>query len=160
MSSKFNSGIRYAYMHGGAAWGMLTGKRRYGVICSCNTVWTISECIRGVHEDVLYKSTLPLPLLLLLQQLLLLPLLHTLIEPHICCQITIQEKPYKMKNKKLKNIVVHAYITLYTCFHRNSWFLSAFASYNHVGTLRKHSANCTYHFSISAELIWKLIKMY
>ena len=33
MSSKLNSGVRYAYMHGGAAWGMLTGKGRYGVVC-------------------------------------------------------------------------------------------------------------------------------
>jgi len=32
MSSKLNSVVRYAYMRGGAAWGMLTGKGRYGVV--------------------------------------------------------------------------------------------------------------------------------
>jgi len=38
-----------------------TGKGRYGVVCR-NTVWSISERVRGVREDALYKSTLPLPL--------------------------------------------------------------------------------------------------
>jgi len=28
-----DSGVHYAFMHGGAAWGMLTGKDRYDVIC-------------------------------------------------------------------------------------------------------------------------------
>jgi len=41
MSSKLNlgiryyvymCGIRYAYIHGGAAWGLLTDKGRYGVV--------------------------------------------------------------------------------------------------------------------------------
>ena len=30
------------------------------VLLAGNTVWSISECIKGVHEDSLYKSTLPL----------------------------------------------------------------------------------------------------
>jgi len=51
MSSKLNLGIDYAYMHGGAACGMLTGKGRYVVLFAGNTVWTIYEHIRGVHED-------------------------------------------------------------------------------------------------------------
>ena len=33
MSSKLNLGVCCAYMRGSAAWGMLTGKGRYGVIC-------------------------------------------------------------------------------------------------------------------------------
>jgi len=32
------------------------------VLFADNTVGFISECVRGVHEDALYKSTLPLPL--------------------------------------------------------------------------------------------------
>ena len=30
------------------------------VLCAGNTVWSISERVRGVREDALYKSTLPL----------------------------------------------------------------------------------------------------
>jgi len=33
MSSKLNWGVCYAYMSGGATWGMLTGKDGYGVVC-------------------------------------------------------------------------------------------------------------------------------
>jgi len=33
MSSKLNPGVRYAYIRGGAAWGFLTGKGGYGVVC-------------------------------------------------------------------------------------------------------------------------------
>jgi len=58
MSSKLNSGVCYVYTCGGAAWGMLTGKGRYGV--AGNTERTISERVSSVREDVLYKSTLPL----------------------------------------------------------------------------------------------------
>jgi len=45
-------------MCGGATWGMLTVKGRYGLFAG-NTVQSISECVRGVREDALYKSTLP-----------------------------------------------------------------------------------------------------
>jgi len=43
--------------------GMLTGKESM-VLFAGNTVWSISESVRGVREHVLYKSTLPLVLLL------------------------------------------------------------------------------------------------
>jgi len=33
MSSKLNSGVRYAYMIGAPPGEMLTGKGRYGVVC-------------------------------------------------------------------------------------------------------------------------------
>ena len=36
------------------------------VLFAGNTVWSISEHVRGVREDALYKSTLPLPLPLLM----------------------------------------------------------------------------------------------
>jgi len=39
-------------MRGGAAWTMLTGKSRYGVVLR----------VRGVREDARYKPTLPSPL--------------------------------------------------------------------------------------------------
>jgi len=61
MSSKLNSCILYAYVHGGAAWGMLTVKADK-VLFAGNTVWSISEHVRGAHEHALYKSTLPLPI--------------------------------------------------------------------------------------------------
>ena len=61
MSSKLNSGVCYAYMRCGAAWGMLTGKGRYGVVCKY-TVWSVSERVRGVREETLYKSRSPLSL--------------------------------------------------------------------------------------------------
>ena len=57
MSSKLNSGVRYAYMRGGAAWEMLTGEGM--VLFAGNTVLSISERVRGVREDALYKSTSP-----------------------------------------------------------------------------------------------------
>jgi len=60
MSSKLNSGVRYAYMHSGAAWGMLTGKADM-VLFAGNTVIHIpARQMRS--EDALYKSTSPLPL--------------------------------------------------------------------------------------------------
>ena len=63
MSSKLNSGVRCEYMRGGADWGMLTGKLRYGVaFCTVDTVRSISERVKVVCVDALYKSTLPLPL--------------------------------------------------------------------------------------------------
>jgi len=61
MSSKLNSGVRYAYMRSGAAWERLWVKADT-VLFAGNTVWSISQRVRGVREDALYKSTLPLPL--------------------------------------------------------------------------------------------------
>ena len=60
MSSKLNAVVRYAYMRGGAAWGILMGKADM-VLFAGNTVRSISERVTGVREYVLYKSTLPLP---------------------------------------------------------------------------------------------------
>jgi len=60
MSSKLNSGVRYAYMRGGAACERLRVKTDM-VIFAGDTVWSISERVRGVRENALYKSTLPLP---------------------------------------------------------------------------------------------------
>jgi len=61
MSSKLNSGVRYAYMRGGAAWESLRVKADM-MLFAGNTVWSISEPVRGVREDAIYKSALPLPL--------------------------------------------------------------------------------------------------
>ena len=49
-------------MRGGAAWERLRVKADM-VLFAGNTVWSISDRVRGVREDALYKSTLPLPLL-------------------------------------------------------------------------------------------------
>ena len=44
MSSKLNLGIRcYAYMHGGAAWEMLTELQADMVLFASDTLWSISE---------------------------------------------------------------------------------------------------------------------
>jgi len=59
MSSKLNSGVHYAYMHGGAAWERLQVKADMELFAG-KTVWSIPERVRGVREDTLYKSTLPL----------------------------------------------------------------------------------------------------
>jgi len=56
MSTKLNSGVRYAYMRGGGA--CLRVKADM-VLFAGNTVWSISERVRGIREDALYKSTLP-----------------------------------------------------------------------------------------------------
>jgi len=61
MSSKLNLGILYPHMRRGAAWGMLTGKADM-VLLAGDTVRSISESIRCVSKDVLYKLTWPLPL--------------------------------------------------------------------------------------------------
>jgi len=61
MSSKLNSGIRYAYMRVELPGECLQVKADM-VLFADNTVWSITECIRCVCLDVLYKSTLPLPL--------------------------------------------------------------------------------------------------
>ena len=54
MSSKLNSGIRYAYMRGGAAWERLRVKADM-VLLAGNTVWSISEYIRGaIQIDVTF----------------------------------------------------------------------------------------------------------
>jgi len=65
MSSKSNLGVRYAYVRGGAACGIILECLRVKadmVLFAGNTVWSISERVIGVCEDALYKSTLPLPL--------------------------------------------------------------------------------------------------
>ena len=56
MSSKLNSGIRYAYMRPGAAWECLREKADM-VLFAGNTVSTMSVRVRGVREDALYKLT-------------------------------------------------------------------------------------------------------
>jgi len=61
MSSKLNSGVRYVYMRGGAACERLRIKADT-VLFAGNTVWSISERVKGVREDALYTSTLPLTL--------------------------------------------------------------------------------------------------
>jgi len=61
MSSKLNSVVRYEYMRGDAAWEYLRVKADM-VLFAGNYVWTIPERIRGIREYVLCKSTLPLPL--------------------------------------------------------------------------------------------------
>jgi len=43
------------------------------VLIAGNTVWSISQCIRRVSEDALYKSTLPLPYLYLNVLILTVP---------------------------------------------------------------------------------------
>jgi len=49
-------------MRGGAAWGMLMCKGRYGVNLQVKLCDPFFERVRGVREDALYKSTSPLPL--------------------------------------------------------------------------------------------------
>jgi len=53
-------------MRGGAAWECLRAKTDM-VLFAGNTVLSISERVRGVRENALYKSTLPLPLPLLVE---------------------------------------------------------------------------------------------
>jgi len=59
MSSKLKPGVHYVYMSGGATWERLRVKADM-VLFPDNAVWSISERIRGICEDALYKSTLPL----------------------------------------------------------------------------------------------------
>ena len=60
MSSKLNSGVCYAYTRGGAVWERLRVKANM-VLFAGNTVFSISERVKGVRKDALYKSMLPLP---------------------------------------------------------------------------------------------------
>jgi len=62
MSSKLNPGVCYAYMRGDTARECLRVQADK-VLFAGNTEWSISERVRGVREDALYKSTLPLRLL-------------------------------------------------------------------------------------------------
>ena len=55
MSSKLNSGVRYVYMRGGAAWELLRVKADM-VLFAGNTVWSISERV-SVQIDVTFTFT-------------------------------------------------------------------------------------------------------
>jgi len=61
MSSKLNSGVRYAYMRGGAAWQRLRVKADMFLFAR-NKIVIKFERVGGVREDALYKSISPLPL--------------------------------------------------------------------------------------------------
>jgi len=65
MSSKLKSGVHYAYMHGGAAWRMLTVKGGYGVIQAIQIdvtftsvcVMSICECVKSFHVCPVLSTT-------------------------------------------------------------------------------------------------------